>query len=93
MNHDDIANLKLMEAAAGRTNCDFVQYNSELLRHAPALIAAAERCERLERAANNAYHFLRELRVPQDEFQAAMQIRSGGCVLEQLEKALEKGGA
>lgn len=46
-----------------------------------------ERIATLEQAANNAYHFIKNLRVPQDNFQAAIQINGGRCVLDQLEKA------
>lgn len=46
---DWLDELERLEAAAGRTNHDFVQYKSELLRHARDLIASARRCRELER--------------------------------------------
>jgi hypothetical protein len=52
MTPDDLAELKRLEATGGRTDRGFAQYNGELLRHAPALIAAVERCDQL--AAENA---------------------------------------
>lgn len=48
MTPEDLDDLKRLEATGGRTDRGFAQYNGELLRHAPALIAAAERCEQLE---------------------------------------------